>query len=50
MDYKYDIQMLAEEIAFEKYDCSYYELSDDLQIEVYMEAQDVYWETRNYGL
>lgn len=43
-DYKYAIQMIAEEMAEEKYGKDFYDLSDDAQYEVYTEASRRYWD------
>ena len=43
-DYKYDIQMIAEGIAQERYDKDFYDLSDGQQYEVYTDAQSRYFD------
>jgi len=45
-DYKYSIQMLAEEIAEDKYLKSFSELTKDEQEAVYTQAEKEYWESR----
>jgi len=39
MDKKYQIQLIAEEIAEERHHCEFYELSDELQSKVWREAE-----------
>lgn len=41
-DYKYQIQQFAERIAGEIYGCDFYELSAQLQEEVYEQATEMY--------
>jgi hypothetical protein len=43
-DYKYDIQMIAEELAQEKYEKEFYDLTSDQQYEVYTLANQHYIE------
>ena len=45
-DYKYDIQVLAEELAEAKYGKDYYDLSDEQQTEVYEQAMQAYHDQR----
>jgi hypothetical protein len=45
-DYKYEIQMLAEEAAQEKYDKDFYALTDAEQIKLYAEAEEQYQDQR----
>jgi len=42
MDYKDNIQTRAEEIAWNDYECDFYDLSDELQDKVYALATDGY--------
>ncbi len=39
-DYKYDMQMIAEEIAQEEYGEDFYDLPSDLQHQVFLRAED----------
>lgn len=41
MDYKYSIQLQAEEIAFRDYGKEFYDLTQDLQTEVYNKAESI---------
>lgn len=43
-DYKYGIQMVAEELAEEKYGMGFYDLTHKQQFEVYSEAQRQYFD------
>ena len=43
-DYKYDMQMIAEEIAQAWYNTDFYRLSDDAQYQVYTAAEEKYRE------
>jgi len=45
-DYKYDIQMLAEEIAAMDYTCDYYDLPEPVRDTVYRKAETAYAEIR----
>jgi hypothetical protein len=47
-DYKYAIQILAEELASELYDKDYYELTEAVRSEVYAKANASFWEV-HYG-
>ena len=41
-DYKYEIQVIAEELAEAKYEKDYYELSDEEQTALYEQAMQVW--------
>ena len=41
-DYKYDIQMKAEEIAEEEFGTEFYSLPQDVQMQVYQRGMDVW--------
>lgn len=45
-DYKYEIQLLAEEMAQEIYGLDFYDLSGEEQIKVYSDASLEYWDKR----
>lgn len=44
-DYKYDIQMIAEDLAQEKYGKGFYDCTDDQQYELYTVAMET-WRDR----
>lgn len=44
-DYKYDIQVRAEELASERFDCEFYDLPADKQELIYKEATDDWTES-----
>ena len=39
MDYKYEIQKIAEEIAYREHDCEFYELSEELKDKIWRRAE-----------
>jgi hypothetical protein len=41
-DYKWDIQVRAEQIAEDEHGCDFYDLSDELQDKVYQQATEGY--------
>jgi hypothetical protein len=41
-DYKYDMQVMAEELAEERFGRDFYSLSDEMQYAIYREAQGNY--------
>ena len=41
-DYKWDIQMIAEEIAEKQFGCDFYDLSPETQYSTYKNAQEEY--------
>ncbi len=43
-DYKYGIQMIAEELADTGYQKEFYDLSEDLQQQIFLKAEEMYWE------
>ena len=43
-DYKYDMQLIAEQIAEDEYGKDFYELSNELQYQVYTRAEREYVE------
>lgn len=43
-DYKYDVQLIAEDLAVDTYNLDFYELTDEQQYEIYTRAQNVYFE------
>ena len=45
-DYKYGIQLLAEQIAEDEHGCDFYSLPDDTQFAVYTRAEQQYWESK----
>jgi hypothetical protein len=45
-DYKYEIQMIAEEIAEDEYGKDYHSLTDELQCAVYSRAMETWSERR----
>jgi hypothetical protein len=45
-DYKYDMQMIAEELAEERYGKDFYDLPDEVQYRLYDEAMNQYVERR----
>jgi len=45
-DYKMDIQEAAEELAWQKYEMNFYDLSSEQQDELYWEAEERFWESR----
>lgn len=44
-DYKYAIQLRAEELADKRHGKEFYELPDELQSEIYTAASNSYWES-----
>jgi hypothetical protein len=45
-DYKYGMQLIAEELAEDRYGKGFYELTDEQQFSLYNEAMDQYVERR----
>lgn len=45
-DYKYDIQMIADDIAYDLYEMDFYALSNEKQSEVYEKAMEEYYDRR----
>ena len=43
-DYKYDIQLMAEELALNRYGLDFYSLGSPRQQEVFADASVAYWE------
>lgn len=43
-DYKYGIQLIAEELALNECGKDFYSLTQDLQYTTYLKAQEQYWD------
>ena len=43
-DYKYQMHLVAEDIAMDTYGLEFHQLSEALQTKVFNEAMEVYWE------
>ena len=48
-DYKYEMQMIAEEKAEEEYGMDYYDLPADVQYNVFRSAEEEYFERQAHG-
>lgn len=42
-DYKWDVQVLAEELAMEYFESDFYDLPQELQLKVYQAAMSEHW-------
>jgi hypothetical protein len=43
-DYKYEMQMIAEQVAYDDYGCDFFDLSSETQYNIFRKAEDTWSE------